>query len=68
MEIAPPLSLFEDLTMLAAQTPEDQEQQLLKLYAAGQTVEAIYLARRLYGFDLATAKTFVDRLRQSGVA
>jgi len=68
VQIAPPLSLFEDLTMLAAQTPEHQEQQLLKLAAAGQTMVAIYLARRLYGFDLTTAKTFVDRLRQSGVA
>jgi hypothetical protein len=68
VEITPPLSLFDDLTMLAAQTPEQQEQQLLKLDAAGQTVVAIYLARRLYGFDLTTAKTFVDRLRQSGVA
>jgi hypothetical protein len=68
VEIAPPVSLSEDLTTLAAQTPEDQEQQLLKLDAAGQTVVAIYLTRRLYGFDLTTAKTFVDRLRQSGVA
>jgi hypothetical protein len=68
VEIAPPLSHSEDLTRLAAQTPEDQEQQLLKLDAAGQTIVAIYLARRLYGFDLTTAKTFVDRLRQSGVA
>jgi len=68
VEIAAPLSLSEDLTTLAAQTPEHQEQQLLKLDAAGQTIEAIYLARRLYGFDLTAAKTFVDRLRQSGVA
>src|SRR5215510_6094361 len=68
VEIASPLSLSEDLTTLAAQTSEQQEQQLLKLVAAGQTIEAIYLARRLYGFDLTTAKTFVDRLRQSGVA
>jgi len=68
VEIAPPLSLSEDLTTLAAQSPKDQEQQLLKLDAAGQTIEAIYLARRLYGFDLTTAKTFVDQLRQRGVA
>jgi len=68
VEIAPPLSLSEDLTTLAALTPEDQVQQLLKLDAGGQTIEAIYLARRLYGFNLTTAKTFVDRLRQSGVA
>jgi hypothetical protein len=65
VEIAPPLSIVEDLTTLAAQPRERQEQQLLKLDAAGQTVEAIYLARRLYGFDLTTAKTFVDRLRTS---
>jgi hypothetical protein len=68
VEIAPPLSLSEDLTTLAAQTRDHQEQQLLKLVAAGQTIVAVYLARRLYGFDLTTAKTFVDQLRESGVA
>jgi hypothetical protein len=68
VEIAPPLSLSEDLTTLAAQPPEHQQQQLVKLVAAGQTIVAVYLARRLYGLDLTTAKTFVDQLRQSGVA
>jgi precorrin-4 methylase len=62
-QIAPPLSVSEDLTRLSTLTREQQEERLRSLDARGETVLAIYTARRLYGYDLVEAKSFVDRLR-----
>ena len=62
-QIAPPLSVSEDLTRLSSLSREQQEQRLRWLDARGETVLAIYTARRLYGYDLSEAKSFVDTLR-----
>ena len=61
--IAAVASLAEDFTGLATLSREQQEQRLRELDARGQTVLAIYTARRLYGHDLAAAKAFIERLR-----
>jgi len=61
--IVPPIQHSEDFTRLAMQTPEQQRQRLRQLDAAGQTVLAVSTARRLFGYDLATAKGFIDGLR-----
>ncbi len=57
------LSLDDDFTRLAAQSREQPQQHVQKLDAAGETIAAIDLA--LYGFDLTTAKRFVEGLRKN---
>jgi hypothetical protein len=37
---------------------------LLELAETGQTMAAIYLARRLYSYDLTEARTFVEDLHR----
>lgn len=62
-QIAAPISLSEDFTNLSALSREEQEQHLRALDARGETVMAIYTARRLYGYDLTEAKSFITKLR-----
>ena len=61
--IAPAISNAEDFTKLTLLPRDQQVQRLRELDAAGQTVLAIATARRLYGYDLAHAKSFVESLR-----
>lgn len=65
VQIAPPVHLSKDFSRLTTQTPEQQQQHLRELDAAGQTLLAISTARRLYGYDLAAAKAFVESLRNN---
>ncbi len=54
--------VMRDYTSLAALRPAEQESRLLELIENGQVLDAIRLARRLYGYDLTQAKIFVEEL------
>jgi hypothetical protein len=62
VEISPPVTVSEDFANLQGLTPEQQEQRLRDLNQRGQTIEAVHLARRLYGMDLTQASKFVKAL------
>ena len=62
---AEPAKILQDYTKLAGQSREQQEQRLLELIQAGQTLDAVYIARKLYSYDLKEAKDFVEDLRNS---
>jgi ribosomal protein L7/L12 len=61
--IADPVSLHQNFTGLKSLSREDQQQQLHELAARGQTITAIYAARKLYGCSLGEAKEMVGSLR-----
>ena len=64
VEIAPAVSFSGDeYSQLSSKSRKEQAEYLRRLDARGETVAAIYTARRLYGFGLADAKDFLDRLR-----
>jgi hypothetical protein len=63
--IAPPVVISEDFANLKGLTREQQEKRLRELDGRGQTIAAVYMARKLYAYDLAQAKTFVEGLRGS---
>jgi hypothetical protein len=63
--IADPVSLTQDFTQLKALSREDQQKQLRELAMRGQTVTAVYAARKLYGCSLAEAKQMVDSLSET---
>jgi hypothetical protein len=65
--IADSVSLAQDFTLLKSLSREDQQQQLRELVARGQTITAIYAARKLYGCSLGEAKEMVDSLRENKV-
>jgi hypothetical protein len=65
--IADSVSLTQDFTLLKSLSREDQQQQLRELVARGQTITAIYAARKLYGCSLGEAKDMVDSLRENKV-
>lgn len=60
--ISDPVYLSEDFTHLISLSREDQQQRLRELAARGQTITAVYAARRLYGCSLRDAKEMVDSL------
>lgn len=62
--IADPISLTEDFTRLRYLNREEQQEKLRDLVRRGQTVTAVYIARKLYGCGLTEAKQMVDRLQR----
>ena len=62
VEIAPPVTVSEDFVNLQGLTREQQEQRLRELNQRGHTIDAVYMARRLYGLDLTQATKFVKEL------
>lgn len=62
VEIAPPIKTSEDFANLKGLTLEQQKQRLRDLNQSGHTIEAVHLARRLYGMDLTQASKFVKEL------
>lgn len=62
--IADPVSLTQDFTQLKALNRADQQKKLRELAARGQTITAIYVARKLYGCSLGEAKGLVDSLQE----
>jgi hypothetical protein len=63
IEIAPEVTVRENFSNLDALTPEQQEKRLRELNQRGQTIAAIYLARKLYGCDLTEAKRYIEGLQ-----
>jgi hypothetical protein len=62
VEIAPPVAVSEDFTNLQGLPREQQEQRLRELNQRGHTLDAVYMARRLYGMDLTQASKFIREL------
>lgn len=60
--IADTVSLTEDFAHLQNLSREEQQRRLRELVARGQTIAAVYMARKLYGGSLGDAKTLVDGL------
>jgi hypothetical protein len=65
--IADPVSLTQDFTRLKSLSREEQQQQVRELAARGQTITAMYAARKLYGCSLGEAKEMVDSLGENKV-
>jgi len=63
--IADPISLTEDFTRLQSLSQEEQQEKLRDLVRRGQTITAVYLARKLYRCGLAEAKQMVDGLQRA---
>ncbi|HEX5235829.1 MAG TPA: hypothetical protein VFW25_10920 [Silvibacterium sp.] len=55
-----PVSLTQDFVHLQSLTRDEQQKRLRDLAARGETVAAIYTARRLYGCSLVEARTMVE--------
>jgi len=61
-KIEAPVEVAVDYTRLKGLGREEQERRIAELAASGQIIAAVYVARRLFGYDLAQARSFVDRL------
>lgn len=60
--IADPVSISQDFAHLQGLSPEEQQARLRELARRGETMSAIYLARKLHGGSLAEAKDIVEQL------
>jgi hypothetical protein len=65
VEIAPEVKVSEDFSALQSLPAAEQEKRLRELNQHGQTIAAIYMARRLYGCNLTEATNLVKGLRGS---
>jgi len=63
--IASPVEVSHDYANLEGLSREEQETRLLSLVEAGKSLDAVYVARRLYSSDLTQASAFVEGLRGS---
>jgi len=54
--ISPSVELVEDFAHIGNLSGEEQKERLRDLDERGQTIAAVYAARKLYGYDLAQAK------------
>ena len=54
--------IVRDFTAIGAMVHHEQESRLLELAENGRAMDAIRLARSLYGFDMTEAKRFIDGL------
>jgi hypothetical protein len=61
--IADPISTSEDLVHLQTLSREEQEKRLRDLKERGESIAAIYMARKMYGCGLAQARSIVENLR-----
>ena len=57
-----PAAVAEDFVNLDNLSKEQQEARLIELAASGDMIGAVALARRLYSYDLTSAKQFVEEL------
>jgi len=62
VNVAPKVVISEDFANLEALPRDQQEQRLRDLNQRGDTIAAVYMARKLYGFDLTAATNFVETL------
>jgi hypothetical protein len=63
--ISPPVEMVEDYAEIGNLSREEQKKRLRDLDRRGRTIAAVYVARKLYGYDLAQAKTFIETIRTS---
>ena len=63
VQIAEPIKLGVNFTNLGGLSRAEQEKRLRDLDHRGETIAAVYLARRLYGLDLGGASDFVKGLQ-----
>lgn len=61
--IAPPVVVSEDFLHIGDLSRPEQAKRLRELDQRGRTIAAVYVARRIYGYDLNQAKAFVEGLR-----
>lgn len=54
--------VMRDYSTIETLRPDEQESRLIELIENGQVMDAIRVARRLYGYDLGQAKSFVESL------
>jgi hypothetical protein len=64
--IADPVSISQDFAHLQGLSREEQEARLRELARRGETISAIYLARKLHGGSLAEANDLVESLKIPG--
>jgi hypothetical protein len=60
--IAEPIQSSQDFVNLQSLSREEQQKRLRELAQRGETITAIYMARKLYGHGLSEAKQMVDNL------
>ncbi len=65
--ISDPVVISEDFIKLEHLTRTQQEQRLRELDARGETIAAVYLARRLFGCSLSDAKALVEEQRKANL-
>jgi len=65
VEIAPAVKVSEDFSAMQNLPAAEQQKRLRELNQRGQTIAAIYMARRLYGCNLTEATNLVKGLRGS---
>lgn len=58
--IADTVSISQDFTNLQGLSRAEQEQRLRELHQRGETIAAIYMARKLYGYSMQEAQTIVE--------
>lgn len=63
--IASPIEVSHDYENLEGLSREEQEARLLSLVEAGKTLDAVYVARKLYSYDLIQARAFIEGLHSS---
>jgi hypothetical protein len=66
--IADTVSVSQDFAHLQGLSREEQQKQLRELAQRGETVAAIYMARKLYGCGLEEARSMVEELRNQPVS
>jgi len=64
--VQPAAEAFKNYANLEGLSRNEQEARLLELAETGDMIGAIVLARKLYSYDLATAKVFVESLAGKG--
>ena len=62
--IADPVSISQDFAHLQGLNREEQQKRLRELAQRGETIAAIYTARRLYGCGMEEARSMIDQLKR----
>jgi hypothetical protein len=66
--IADPVSMSQDFAHLQGLSRDDQQKQLRELAQRGETITAIYTARKLYGCSLAEARAMIEGFQKQPVS
>jgi hypothetical protein len=65
VSVAPPIAERNDYTDLQGLSLDEQKRRLRALVEAGHGIDAVHIARKLFGSDLAQARAFVESLHGS---